>query len=277
MCPSGGDGNERKMIQGQSLSTIDKERKLAAMFDMQGRLYMANPAVLGVHPAFHIDLNAGCGYNCDYDVPGSPMVFLAVMKQKYPAVPFRAWFIDRDPDAARVLAKAIETTYSHLPNVTVLCEDNRDALARIRIPRLATGSVLADPNGWLCRNRKTGAGAPLEELQAFAESHPRIDLLMNLNARHYKLTSDRIDEFPLVYSVSEFHWLFQKKHWLITHPVHNGHSSFVCVTGRNFETGDYKAFDWHHLNSPTGFKICERLEISARQPQRQRGLFNGHS
>jgi hypothetical protein len=254
------------MKQGQSLTTIDKERRLGAMFDMQCRLYQCKPQVLGKHPAFHIDLNAGCGHNHEFNVPGSPIVYIEVMRSRYPQIPWKAWFIDRNLAHAEELRERICKRYGDLPNVTVLCQDNEEALVSIggKIPEFATGTVLADPNGWLSRRKDNGDGVPLKELRFFFSKHRRIDILMNLNARLYRLTANDKEKYE-TFSVSEFHWLLGKSHWLITSEVSNGHSSFVCLTGRNMETGDYKSYGWYRLNSQMGQAICERLELRARQ------------
>jgi len=262
-------------MQGQSLTTIDKERKLGAMFDMTARLWTL-PKVLGkAGCAFHIDLNAGCGFNHDFRVPGSPLVFMQVMRSKYPQVPYRAWFIDKNPEAIRELSERIQQEYNSPPYVHVVCADNGVALQRIAdvIPRYATGMVVVDPNGWLYRNKETGDGVHVDALRSMMLTHERMDVVMNLNAQFYRRARGLPQTFPHIRSVSEFHWLLNKSDWLITNPVHNGHTDFVCVVGRNFATGAYAAYDWHRLTSKAGMKICERLEIAAHRPQSPQSLL----
>jgi hypothetical protein len=260
------------MTQGQGPSTPDKERKLGAMFDMQGNLYLKINALF-YGPAYHIDLNAGCGHNHAFNEPGSPIVFLDVMRARYPSVPFRAWFIDRDVAAINELKDRVANRYGHLDNVSIMCADNRDALIQIAPqlePHWATGSVLADPNGWLSRNKKDKSGVPVEELKQFAHLFRRMDLLMNLNVRSYRLQSGCDYE---TYSAPEFGALFMRSHWLITRAAHNEHSTFICLMGRNLKTSGYKKYDWYEMNSPTGLDILNGLEISKRHFGPQNGTL----
>ncbi len=227
--------------QGQSLSTIDKERQIGAMFAMN--LQIVRQACPG-EKYFHLDLNAGSGWNWRFQVPGSPVVFVEAA-ERILGHRWEAWFYEIDSGRATEL----EARLRGVPGCHVLAEDNCGFLkATARFPRNALGSVLVDPNGWLYRKRN-GDGCPVPEMAQFFAEHRRIDFLANLNRRTYRMMAGARNKGLATYrdfhSESEFLKLFSKRYGLITKGSSNGHSEFMRVILRNVRTNDYRAWGWN--------------------------------
>ena len=254
-------------MQGQGRSTLDKERQLAAAMSMQRNILLKKPSIIGRHPYYHIDLNAGCGWNKDFQVFGSPLVFCQVMYNFH----FRAWFIDRDPEATRELTERLRL-YS---GIEICTGDNRDVLKKIGsyLPTRAVGSILVDPNSWAYRNAK-GEGVPVNELAEFCRQYRRMDLIMNLNVRAYSMMDGHNQngsiKFDLI-ALDRFPSFFSRDYWLISRD-HNGHTEFVRLTGRNMRTGDYAKWGWYHWDSAKGKQIRE--DIAVRKKDRNFGQTN---
>src|SRR5215471_9769005 len=79
--------------QGQSLSTLDKERQFGAMFDMQFQIVLRK-CPRSIYR--HIDLNAGSGWNDAFDVPGTPSVFVQLADEIL-GEKWQALFFERNP------------------------------------------------------------------------------------------------------------------------------------------------------------------------------------
>ena len=241
------------MNQGQSWSTLDKERQLAAFCSQERNILVQQaeraqrenrPTILNGRPFYWIDLNAGCGYNKQFHVPGSPLVFLDVMFD----IPYRAWFIDRDPEATEELKVRLHSHHS----VEICTKDNRDALVEITrcLPYNPVGGILADPNTWAYRNGKNGNGIPVEELRQFCACHRRMDLLMNLNTRVFSMMdahnrNGHVSRYRDLLSLEEFPAFFNRDYWLISYS-HNGHTGFVQ---------GWRAATWKRATMPNGAGI----------------------
>jgi hypothetical protein len=260
--------------QGQGLSTIDKERQIAAMLDMNMQIVRKSCPGLMYR---HFDLNAGSGWNDEFAVPGTPLVFVE-LAEKY----LRNWeatFFEIDEERASQLVARLRG----IPRCRVAALDNRVFLtqARNQISRWDIGSVLADPNGWLYRQATNGTGCPVGEMIEFFESYPRIDLIANLNLRHYKQMrgAERCHPHPPAYQhlhgLSDLPRLFNKRHGLISQRSHNGHSQFVRIILRNLRTNDYRAWGWHHLTSPTALEIYRYAETTAAERNGQASFDMG--
>src|SRR5215472_10614535 len=104
------------MLQGQGGGTLDKERKIgsAEALGMTVANGLAKRATWRqTKPYFHLDLNAGSGWNEIAGCPGSPLVFLELAQQKLTALPIYAWFCDINPVAIDKLEKCL-IQYGHL-------------------------------------------------------------------------------------------------------------------------------------------------------------------
>jgi hypothetical protein len=72
-------GNKKK--QGQGSQTRRKEEGFSVL--LQDCLSLSKGGAARQFNYWHIDLNAGCGFNHEVGIPGSPVVFLdAVERQK---------------------------------------------------------------------------------------------------------------------------------------------------------------------------------------------------
>ena len=249
-----------RTTQGQSLSTIDKERSLGAMVDMNMQIVRRScPHKM----YYHFDLNAGCGWNEECGgVPGSPLVFVALAERYLRR--WRALFFEIDYDRATELERCLRG----VPHCRVEFADNSAFLGRALAMTKASdvGSVLADPNGWLYRRADNGWGCPVTQMASFFYERPRIDLIANLNLRFYKQAKGAQLRHPLHPDYSQLprlpdmRSLFHKRHGLISKRSNNGHTDFVRIVLRNLRTNDYKAEGWHFLDSPVAKEIYRYAE-----------------
>src|SRR4051812_1061599 len=81
---------------GQSAATIDKERRIAACLSVGMKIAEAKFGQSGF-AYWHLDANAGSGWNEEVNVPGSPLVFWQVANLYLNGLGPRAFFCDRDP------------------------------------------------------------------------------------------------------------------------------------------------------------------------------------
>jgi len=256
--------------QGQSRATIDKERRIGSLLSISMRI-AGSKFGGGRYSYFHLDANAGSGWNDEVDVPGSPTVFwdLAEAYLSDFDMPFSAFLAERHPGRAAALLKRSEL-YAHCS--FVFPRDNEEVLAvfaqfireRDR-PDFAVGTVLLDPNGWGYRS-KDGEGAPVTALIEFAKEFPRIDIAMNLNARIYRLQRAQ-GHLGLLEPEALMHAL-GKDHWLVSY-AHYGGNDYLLAVGRNVSTGDHIALGMYTLASQQGRHIINLVE-----GRRQGSLFD---
>jgi len=252
------------VTQGQSAYTKDKERAIGSALSIGMRIVRSHPK-LSQYRYWHIDVCAGSGWNEQVGVPGSPRVFLDIAKS-IDLENFEAWFIERDRSAAESLVRSIGPD----KRCFVINGDNRDVLkmfskriAQFDRPKYAIGSVLIDPNGWLYRGRDGNGFDPLE-LSDFLSTHRRIDVVMNLNVRTFRMLrknealGHRVMDLP---AVSDMPALFNKEHWLLSDVGSYGGNSWVRLIGRNMATGDNRAMGHYHMNSEKGTEIVNAIEV----------------
>lgn len=264
------------MLQGQGGGTLDKERKIGSAESIG--MTIANglakrQAWRQSVPYFHLDLNAGSGWNEIAECPGSPVVFCELAQQQITAMPLYAWFCDKNQAAIDKLERWL-THYGHLPQsgISLLCEDNRSAIVRFAEqvrrrdrPQYAIGSLLCDPNAWFYR-AKDGAGVPVEEVIEFAAEFPKIDIILNINYRFYNMAQGvdrrrrlrgKQDSFSVL-SPDEIRARLNRKHWLVSHQ-HFGGDRFWLAIGRNVPTGDHRRLGLVHWDSPEGRQVMNTV------------------
>lgn len=247
--------------QGQSIeSTVDKERclgsaltigmKIASKFAGRGFGY------------WHFDANAGCGHNDMVDVPGSPVAFHVCADSHLKGMARRAFFCDLNGAALTELhtrqlrAEWKQSSYlikgDNEEGLDVFAECVKTSGERVEF---AVGSIIVDPNGYWYRNAK-GEGPPIKSLMRFTAEFPRIDLILNLNARTYRLqrgqAHDVLAPRDVLASLNKAHWLVR---W-----THHGANDWLLAVGRNFETGDHRKIGFHKLNSPEGHEVMLKVE-----------------
>jgi hypothetical protein len=252
--------------QGQSFeATIDKERCLGSALAIGMSIATAKFSGRGFC-YWHFDANAGSGWNRQAGVDGSPVVFHRIADAYLTGLKRQAFFCDLNAAALDELSKRLGRWPAYL-----FGGDNEEAIEvfaeRIRQaekPHFALGSVIVDPNGYWYRNAK-GEGAPVKALTRFAAEFPRIDIVLNLNTRSYKLQrAQGHDVKPPIEVLASLH----KTHWLVRRTQAGG-DQFLLAVGRNVETGDHKRLGFHKLASVEGNHIMAIVE-----GERQKGLFD---
>lgn len=254
---------------GQSEATIDKERRLGSALTIGMRVAAAKFSRHGFR-YFHFDANAGSGWNDLFDVPGSPAVFWSLASQYLADMRTYGFFAELDHDRAQQLVAAAPENYAK--NTFIFARDNEQVLEVFiefirqsgERPEFAVGSIICDPNGWLYRNAR-GHGAPIMGLRRLSIVCPRIDIILNLNARTYRLqkaSGHHVDSpRAVLQSLNKLHWLVSR--------THRGRDEFLLAVGRNFPTGPHAALGMHPLDSDQGRHVLTLVE-----GQRQRGLFD---
>jgi len=263
------------MRQGQSVKTLDKERKIGAAESIGMTIVngMArHHAWRRSKPYFHLDLNAGSGWNDIAGCPGSPFVFLELAQQKITHLPLYAWFCDINPDTVGKLERLL-VRHGHLPQlgVSLICDDNRSVIQRFaeqirrrERPEYALGSLLCDPNAWFHRNAK-GEGVPVQEILEFAAEFPRIDIILNVNYRIYHCHRGAGIKMPnsahaRMLTPEQIRTALGREHWLVSRQHHGPGDSFWLAIGRNCKTGDYTKLGLHHWESEHGRMIMQIVE-----------------
>lgn len=239
------------MNQGQSSTTIDKERRIASALSIGMKI--VDREAWNKFTYFHFDANSGCGWNDVVGVDGSPVVFhkmadifLANMKRE-------AFFCDIDRPAIEKLLNCLGTWNG---SSYLFHKDNEEILEvfaeRLRTcgenPLYIVGSIIVDPNGYWYRSK--GKGPPIKGLLEFVKEFPRVDIILNLNTRWRRLAlahewySNDIPPREVLTSL-------RKKHWLISRAQYGG-DEFMLAVGRNFKTGSHRAVGFHELESEEG-------------------------
>jgi hypothetical protein len=125
-------------------------------------------------------------------------------------------------------------------------------------PRYAVGTLLIDPNSWFYR-ALDGEGVPVGQIIAFCREFPRVDVVLNLNARFRRMAKGRPALFPGVLGVLEIFEALGREHWLVKR-THAGGCSFLLAVGRNVQTGDHKKLALHLLESQEGEHVMRLVE-----------------
>lgn len=253
------------MIQGQSQATIDKERRIGAALAVTMKIVAAKFGS-SRYNYFHLDCNAGSGWNEEVNVPGSPAVFWRLAAQYLPNMPLKAFFAEIDSTRAAALLRAVPTAHQHCS--FIFPHDNAEVIevfaefirsSRERAQHVM-GSILIDPNGYFYRG-----GVPVEGLRQFVREFPKIDLILNLNSRTYQLQRGKGHN---VQSPREILQSLGKKFWLVGEARPGGHR-FLLAVGRNFDPGEHRAVGLYDWNSEEG-----RYILNSAEGRRQGSLFD---
>lgn len=163
--------------QGEGEGTPRKERGFYALLLMAFRMTKNCPL-----PHWHLDTNAGCGHNAN--CPGSPLVAVQAAIDARRRAPVRFCFCDIEEARMAELIEACPSPDLLPPgsDIVGMATDNANFLriisASIRStearPELTTGTVLCDPNGF-------PVGCPVDALDTFLGTFPRMDLILNVN------------------------------------------------------------------------------------------------
>lgn len=270
------------MTQGQGIWTSRKEEGFANVFRQS--LYLSMSA--RPFDYWHIDLNAGGGFNHEADCDGSPLVF--VREACKVSRTFRAYFCDHDGSLVdelrdRLVSFALladgsgpnpDCLFPAGSHFTFACCDNADFLPRVAQhirnqetnSRHAVGTCLCDPNGY-------PHGFPTEALMAFAHEFPKIDLILNLNvslfarvrgakASRNEKTGKGFRNWP---ELGELVGRFPRPHWWLRNPPpHRGTGDrFITFLGRTYRPDRGRFADFLPLKSRIGQEILRTLRHNA--------------
>jgi hypothetical protein len=265
----GTDDPAKTSGQGQGNGTFDKERCIGSALSVSAQV--ASVPKLHGRPYWHLDCNAGSGWNETVDCPGSPLVFHHIAAERLHNMRVHSLFAEMNP----ALSAALERRFVDMPFRGVReihAGDNAAAMesfvAAIRRSgdraKYAVGSVIIDPNGWFYR-KPNCEGAPIKEAIAFFQAFPRIDVILNINARTYRLMKGHpAGMYPGLLPPLEIFAALNKRHWLVklTKP---GRDSFLLAVGRNIKAGEHKGLGLHYADSEQGRAVIEEVEGKRQQ------------
>jgi hypothetical protein len=255
-------------MQGQSSYTRFKEERFVPVLSQSLRISKA--LSVARFPYYHIDLNAGGGFNTDVQVPGSPLNFL-LAAERNGRENFFAFFVDSDPVCIRNLITRPEIE-ARADRIAIFQGDNSEVLPVVaefiadkeRNPHYAMGSILIDPNGY-------HNGVPWDALRTFCAAHPRFDLFFNLNIRSFRMERPHIrgglgawgTKYRL-HPVAEFPAWFSRPHWMWTPICQIAGSSWMQLVGRTIQTDSvgYSRLGFYDSQSDYGRRILGDIETS---------------
>ena len=248
--------------QGQSGVTAKKQAGLGGVLRQNiAILKAAGGKPLDRYPYWHFDLNSGCGWNHQANVPGSPLVAVEAFREM--GVRYWAHFVDSKQTYIDQLAARDEfdpeCCYIH-PG------DNADFVGAIpdiirgrgERPEYATGTVYCDPNG---------GDIPFDGLGQVFDECKRLDVVVNV-AANGAFKRGGLPPLP----IDDFSRIFRKQHWLIRRTDASDPLQWVMLIGRNMKTRDYSSLGFFDLYSGQGQVIARELQTT----RDQRASEGGH-
>lgn len=209
------------MKQGQSENTEEKSRGFSSVFTQQVAV-VSNSLAMKHCRYVHVDLHAGCGWNDEVDVIGSPLLFQSIARSS--RMDYRMFCCEIDKERCRQLGDRLakdSCSFPHWGNNSELCAMLPDLLRAHDVePSMAIGSILVDPNGFVDQ-------IPWGELSKLFKVCGRMDVVFNFPGTAYTRNIGHpehvhIDRLPM---------LLNKKHWFIRHPLRT--QKFTLCIGRN--------------------------------------------
>lgn len=265
-----------KLKQGEGVTTPYKQEGFAAVFAESLRISKA-PSILS-YPYWHLDLNAGSGFNEKSQCDGSPITFLkqAILAQRRTVAVFcdiEQQRLDqlKERISALKLPASIKAGIKCMDNVAFLDVAANYIASCERKPEYSVGTLLSDPNG------PKGTLESVHAIARFASVFKRIDVVLNINSRvlHTILAGCKGKQkgFDKYLSIPEMTELINKRFWLIRNiPKRNAAmDTFLILVGRNHpaKSGEYE--DFFPLNSVAGQHIATTL---TRYTNKQKLLFD---
>jgi len=253
------------MIQGQSPYTWFKQYRFSPIFAQSLRISQAESVKRFAY--YHLDVNAGSGYNDDMRVAGSPLNFLSAV-ERTKRNNFYAFFVDENRNRIgelvtrpQVEAMSDRVSAFHADNAEVPAVVDAFIRRREHRPDYAVGSLVIDPNGY-------HNGVPWDALREFCAMHPRIDVVMNLGTRSFRMEKYWIGRKPgkwmtyTLHPISSFKEWFSRPHWMVTEECRISKNSWVQLVGRTMETHkpDYRSLGFYDADSDRGRRIVAGIE-----------------
>lgn len=248
--------------QGQSRDTEWKERGIRAALSINLKICADKMAW---RPYFHFDLHAGCGWNHDFNVPGSPLAFLQAADGIGHPRPV-AHFVEIDAGRAAELKARPEVArrrecHVHAGDNGAFCALIPDIIRHHGDrPEMAMGTILIDPNGPVT--------VPYDAIAGVLRQCPRLDVIYNFPGTGTKRLPDGHKQ---KITIGDIPGLFSKRHWLIRRQI--GAWQWSLLIGRNFKCRDYPSFGFYHWDDPRGQHVVKTLANVGRKTTGQGELF----
>lgn len=213
-------------------------------------------AVLQRHPYWvftynYIDATAGCGYCPESNMPGSPLVFLAIAHRL--GMPYHADFIEVEPGNHFLLAGAIP--HDAHQYVSTHHGDYCDVLPRLieRLDKNAFGLIFIDHSGAV-----TELMDRIEILERLSIKHPKIEILIYVPAANVKrvLYHRNIRLEDCLQGI-------RKRHWLVRKPM--GKHQWTFLMGSNTPPPEYPSIGFYRLDSQEGQQIFGILNYTNQE------------
>jgi len=268
-------------MQGQSLYTSFKQERFSPVLAQSLRISKASSVAR--FPYYHVDLNAGGGYNHEVDVQGSPLNFLAAVARTQ-RDNVHAFFIDQAASCIEELIAQPALASFPSDRLAIFHGDNAEVLpvvdeyvaAHERRPWHAMGSILVDPNGY-------HDGVPWDALRTFCEAHPRFDLFFNLNVRSFRMERAHIIaktspawERKRLQPLSAFAEWFHRPHWMWTEPIQLAGNTWIQGVGRTMPTlaAGYASLGFYDSQSDRGRSIVDAFDGTTKDSAQFRLLWD---
>ena len=255
--------------QGQSAQTVYKERRIGAALAVGMKIASHHFAGRGFG-YYHLDANAGSGWNADYGVPGSPVMFWDIQRDHLRGMEPWGFFCDKDTKALVDLQGRLagRPDGRELRQSMLVPGDNSEALMVFtqalrrcgERSRFVIGSVLIDPNGYFYET-----GVPVALLGPFCREFPRIDLILNINLRTYRMQRSH---GHAVLPPRDVLRSLGKAHWLVAEAIGRG-THFLTAIGRNVLTEDHRSLGFYASESVEGRRILDGLNRGAQIARQQ--------
>lgn len=261
---------------GQGSSTAWKESAFGACLGYHMKLEatflngLSRPA-----PYFHLDLNAGSGFNHDRNVVGTPELFLKQVR-RWKDIPVRAWFIEKNRARAGQLRERIVGSgllngdlFGSQRYLDVVCENNSQSLeafsrdvSRYDRPDCARGSIISDANGWSEREGALNLQQAVSALRAL----PHMMLLVSFfwsraKAMHGYVARGENGPIKNVALRRVSDYLPLRPYWLISEPA--GQWCYLCGTIRPYPEWERPGDGWKlvRLDSQRGAELLRHYDV----------------
>lgn len=244
-------------VQGQGFGTQRKQELFYHALVLGMRVVTAK-ATLRRFPFWLFDGNCGSGWNDEMAVMGSPLAaHFAADNAGLDIARRRFVFCDKDRLRLSALQHRLGSSPGWAGCSRLRCGDNEAELGEFARfvaahdrPPHALGAVIIDPNGYFYRN-KNGDGPPIGRLAEFARQFPKIDLILNLNMRAFRLQRS---QGHCVLPPEEVLQSLNRQHWLVGR-INFGNGRFLVAVGRNFSTDQHARMGLFHLDGENGRDI----------------------
>jgi hypothetical protein len=227
----------------------------------------------------YIDLNAGPGWYPDlrdlfhHGLLGSPL--LALQAARAAALPLHGYLMDHDPQAIAALCQSLPL-YGGLmrqeDTVPAIFSDPTGAYRMVvcpgdsaaTMPRLLTMALQAEHQIYgVIYSDVNGGTVPLDELVAYSQALPLVDLVIHLSPTHRKRVHGRYHTLPPLETILP---LIKKDYWVVRRPYRQEQWTFLI--GTNWDS--FPRFDRQGFvptDSPGGRDILRRISYrTGEQP-----------